>query len=130
MTRGWWWKFLFLIAITLFSAAYVYPTLSDLDPQKTKFPFTQKINLGLDLQGGLYMVMGVEFNKVFRDIVERQAGSLESRMKDKGLPVTSVKTLKEGLPEDDPQIAIEFDPSKHDAIRAMIKEEYWNFRLV
>jgi preprotein translocase subunit SecD len=64
MSRNWWTKFLFLIAMTALGAVYVYPTVANLNLETTKFPFKHKINLGLDLQGGLYMVLGIDFNKV------------------------------------------------------------------
>ena len=78
MPRSWWRKFLLLMFCVVLSAVYVYPTVASLDLEKTKFPFKQKINLGLDLQGGLYMVLGVDFNKVLKDVVDRQ-GSTCSR---------------------------------------------------
>ncbi|MEK6578004.1 MAG: protein translocase subunit SecD, partial [Bdellovibrionota bacterium] len=60
MGRNWWGKCLLLVFLTVLSGMYVYPTIANLDLEKTKFPFKQKINLGLDLQGGLYMVLGVD----------------------------------------------------------------------
>ena len=82
MSRSWWSKFIFLIAVTVVAAIYVYPTIGNIDLEHTKFPFKQKINLGLDLQGGLYMVLGVDFNKVYKDVIERQGASLMSACED------------------------------------------------
>ena len=56
-----------------------------MDVAKTRFPFTKKVNLGLDLQGGLYLVMGVDFNQVYKEVVDRQATSLGNRLKEKGV---------------------------------------------
>src|SRR3954464_13236433 len=106
MGRSWWGKFLLLISIIVLSLVYVYPTIANLDLEKTKFPFKQKINLGLDLQGGLYMVLGVDFNKVFKDVVERQGQSLVERTKEKGSPVTNLKVLHEGQFLEDPRVSV------------------------
>lgn len=129
MSRSWWTKFLVVVFSVVLSAVYVYPTVASLDLEKTKFPFKEKINLGLDLQGGLYLVLGVDFNKVFGEVVDRQAVSLEARLKEKGLGANSVKMLREGFPADDPRIAVDLDPAKRDATYELVKKEYWNLRL-
>ena len=130
MTRSWWAKFTLLIAAVVISAMYVYPTIANLDLEKTKFPFKQKVNLGLDLQGGLYMVLGADFNKVYAEVADRQASGLESRMKDKAVPITSVKVVREGLPVDDPHIRMNFDAAKRAAIYDLIKKEFTTLRIV
>jgi protein-export membrane protein SecD len=129
MSRSWWGKFFLLIFFVVLSGIYVFPTLANLDLEKTKFPFKQKINLGLDLQGGLYLVLGVDFNKVYRDVVERQSNSLRDRLKEKNIPIASVKTVREGFPVDDPRIALEFEGNKRDEIYQLLKKEFWTLRL-
>jgi preprotein translocase subunit SecD len=128
MGRSWWSKCLLLFVLVTLSAFYVYPTIANLDLDKTKFPFKQKINLGLDLQGGLYLVLGVDFNKVYKDVVDRQSSSLHDRLKEKKMPVTSVKTVREGFPADDPRILIEYTGPR-DAFYELLKKEFWSLRL-
>lgn len=129
MERSWWGKFLFLIFCVALSAIYVTPTVGKLDLEKTRFPFKQKINLGLDLQGGLYMVLGVDFNQVFRTVLDRQASSLQERLKEKGVSVGSLKVVRDGQPEDDAKIFVAVDPKSQDAVRELVKAEYWTLRL-
>ncbi len=130
MSRSWWAKCLLLIVVTVLSLVYVYPTVARIDLEKTKFPFKQKINLGLDLQGGLYLVLGVDFNKVFKDVVDRQMSSLDSRLKEKNIPVTSIKLVQQGYPAEDPRILVDFDAAKHDEIYALLKKEFaYSLRL-
>ena len=129
MSRSWWGKFLLLIFLVVFSGVYVYPTVANLDLEKTHFPFKQKINLGLDLQGGLYMVLGVDFNKVYKDIVDHQSSTLEQTLKEKAIIVKSVKTVREGLAADDPHVVVEFDAAKRDELYALLKKDYWTLRL-
>jgi preprotein translocase subunit SecD len=129
MSRNWWTKFLFLIAMTALGAVYVYPTVANLNLETTKFPFKHKINLGLDLQGGLYMVLGIDFNKVFHDVVERQGESIKERAKDKDIVVTDVKMRTEGLSADDPHVVLTYPAAKHDEFYALIKKEYWTLRF-
>lgn len=129
MTRSWWGKFLFLVFVTVLSIVYVYPTVANLDLEKTKFPFKQKINLGLDLQGGLYMVLGVDFNRVFKDVMDRQVTSLESRLKEQNIPTKSLQLVREGFPPEDPRIVVTFDQAKRDEIYNLVKKEFWTLRL-
>ncbi|MEK6705984.1 MAG: protein translocase subunit SecD [Bdellovibrionota bacterium] len=130
MTRAWWTKFILLTITVILSLVYIFPTVANLDPEKTKFPFKQKINLGLDLQGGLYLVLGVDFNKVYKDVVERQGDSFKARLKEKGINVTSMKLIREGLPLDDVHFSVEFEPSKRNEAHDVLKKEYWTLRLV
>src|SRR6476660_7483031 len=123
MSRAWWGKFFLLCFFVILSGVYVFPTIANLDLEKTKFPFKQKINLGLDLQGGLYMVLGVDFNKVYRDVVERQASGLETDFREKGAPVKSVKFLRDSK-NDDPRIAVEFDPANRNTVYNEFKRAY------
>ncbi|HAR41531.1 MAG TPA: protein translocase subunit SecD [Bdellovibrionales bacterium] len=129
MTRSWWGKVLLLAFVTILSVVYVYPTVANLNLETTKFPFKQKINLGLDLQGGLYMVLGVDFNKVFKESIDRQGTSLQARLKEKGVQVTGLKTVQENVAVDDPRAHIEFDPAKREEIYQLVKKEYWTLRL-
>lgn len=128
MNRGWWAKLILLLFFIGMSAVYVFPTLANLDLEKTKFPFKQKVNLGLDLQGGLYLVLGVDFNKVFKDVVDRQSISLKDGLKDKNFPAKSIAPLREGAQADDPRLVIEFDPAKRQELYDIIKRDY-NYAL-
>jgi protein-export membrane protein SecD len=121
MSRAWWGKLLLLAFVVILSIVYIVPTVANLNPETTKFPFKQKINLGLDLQGGLYMVLGVDFNKVYKDILDRQASSLVSRLKEKGIQAT-VNTDVGSV--EDPQFEVKFDSANHDTIYALLKKEF------
>tara|TARA_Y100001936_G_C16089513_1_gene684778 strand:+ start:1681 stop:3330 length:1650 start_codon:yes stop_codon:yes gene_type:complete len=63
----------------------VIPTFFGFDPEKSEFPVKSKINLGLDLQGGLYMVLGIDFNKVYRDEVKNYIKKVEKTLADEGI---------------------------------------------
>lgn len=65
MARNWWIRLVFFKIIIAFSVIALVPSLTGMDPKK--WIIEKKINLGLDLQGGLYMVLGIDFNKVYRD---------------------------------------------------------------
>lgn len=129
MERSWWGKFALLVCVVLFAGAHVYPTVANLDLTTTKFPVKHKVNLGLDLQGGLYMVMGVDFNKVYKDVLDRQMASLQDRLKEKNLTPKTLQHVTSGFSADDSRISFEFDPARHDEIHKLIKDEYWTLRF-
>lgn len=53
--------------------------------EESSFPFKRKINLGLDLQGGLYMILGIDFDKVYKDEVAVYTKRLLFFLKDEGI---------------------------------------------
>ncbi|NDG85712.1 MAG: protein translocase subunit SecD [Proteobacteria bacterium] len=127
MSKKWWFKFSLLLLVTAVSGLVVAPTF--LKSGGEKLPFTKKINLGLDLQGGLYLVMGVDFNKVFKEMTERQMGSLQDRLKEKGLLVTEAKLRTEGVPADDPRIQLKIQAAQKKDILELQAKEFSNLRL-
>jgi protein-export membrane protein SecD len=126
MTRAWWYKFSLLVIVTVFSVAYLVPTVRNLDTEKTSYPFKQKINLGLDLQGGVYMVLGVDFNKVFGDVTDRLADNLFEDMQSKkiGCQKPTVKKVDGGKALDDPRVVVECnDKDAKEALHKLVKSE-------
>ncbi len=128
MSKKWWVKFTLLIVVTLFSVAYVLPSFQKTSPSKGAL-FSKKINLGLDLQGGLYLVMGVDFNKVFKEIADRQSGSIVDRFKDKSINLVESKVRTEGVPGDDPRIVIRFAPNQKKDVGELLSKEFPNLRI-
>jgi preprotein translocase subunit SecD len=92
MARGWWFRFTFLAVLLMTAVMSVIPTVFNLN-EKSSFPLKTKINLGLDLQGGLYMVLGVDFNKVYRDEVIGNARKMITLLKDQGVEASLGEVL-------------------------------------
>lgn len=85
MNRSWWYRFSLLTVVALAALMSVIPTFFSLDPEKSNFPIKSKINLGLDLQGGLYMVLGIDFEKVYRDEVRNYVVKAQKTLQDEGI---------------------------------------------
>src|SRR5262245_25568974 len=66
-----------VVLVIVVSIWYLYP------PRKT-------INLGLDLQGGIHLVLGVEADKAIANQTERVAEDLKAALERKGIGVTRV----------------------------------------
>ncbi len=130
MTNKWWTKFALLVLVTVLSIMYILPTFTNVGRgEKTAYPFTKRINLGLDLQGGLYLVMGIDFNKVFKEIADRQQNSLNDRLKEKNVVTTESRVRTDGVPSDDPRLLLKFAPEQKNAVRDLIAKEFVNLRI-
>lgn len=87
MAKGWLFRFSLLAILVIASVMSVTPTFFNLK-EDGSFPVKSKINLGLDLQGGLYMVLGIDFNKVYRDEIVGYARKAQATLKDIGIEST------------------------------------------
>ena len=124
MKRSWWYRFTFLIVVALVSAISVMPTVFDFK-EEDNFPVKSKINLGLDLQGGLYMILGIDFRKVYKDEVQGYARRIEYTLKDDKEYSFSLGDIdtSDAL---DPKIDLNFVSKDHIAAAKEIVHKYYN----
>jgi preprotein translocase subunit SecD len=97
MERSWWWKAALYGFVTVLAVLYLIPTVvpEDKQPALIKRYFQKRIQLGLDLQGGLHLVYEVNVDKAVASKVDRLASDLEDRLqKDKG--ISDLTTGREG----------------------------------
>jgi preprotein translocase subunit SecD len=129
MSKTWWTKFSLLILVTVISVLYILPTFTNVGGEKSAYPFSKKINLGLDLQGGLYLVMGIDFNKVFKEIADRQLTSIQERAKEKTIPVTDLKIRVDPASQEDPRLDFNVPVAQQPAFKDLLAKEFPNFRI-
>jgi preprotein translocase subunit SecD len=122
MKRGWWYRFIFLMLVFIGSVMSVIPTALNFD-ENSSFPVKSKINLGLDLQGGLYIVLGIDFKKVYRDEMKNYSSKIVSFLNDKGLNATNgILNIED--PEDPKHTIMINSASKIEQAIAQVKEFY------
>jgi len=124
MKTSWWVRFSVLLVLIVASVVVLLPTVMKFD-ENGKYPVKSKINLGLDLQGGLYMVLGIDFKKVYRDEVQTYVRKIESLMKDQeiGLTIGDVDLSD----ANDPKQSFTLNKlSDMDAAKKKIKEMFGN----
>lgn len=122
MARGWWFRFSLLTVLVVAALMTTAPTFFNLK-EDSSFPVKSKINLGLDLQGGLYMVLGIDFNKVYRDEVVNYARKVQATLKDIGIE-SSLGALDNSSPRDPKHSIILNKESDRDAAKAKIRDFY------
>ncbi len=128
MNRSWWLRFGLLIFFIALSFVHVFPTLANLDLETTRFPFKKKVNLGLDLQGGLYMVYGVDFGKVYAETLRRSVDGIATQLGKEGgnLKVAPV----EGSEVEDPHVTLQFDPAFESKVQEQLTRNEYSLRVM
>jgi preprotein translocase subunit SecD len=96
MLRGLKWRFIIYAAVTVFAILLLLPTFTtELPSWFTKVIPTDKIHLGLDLQGGMYLLLQVEEEKAVESYVEQVKATLADALKDQGIPVGKLEREKD-----------------------------------
>jgi preprotein translocase subunit SecD len=107
MLRGLKWKFLLYAAIAAFCILLLIPTVTPQLPQFwSKILPSEKIHLGLDLQGGMYLLLTVEGEKAVESYVEQIKNNLRDDLKEKGVPFGKLEREKTD------RIVLEFSGAK------------------
>ncbi len=104
MDRGWYWKAGFIVAVTLVAIWALVPSVtyfrlpaserneaSAFEKARPKWAPAKHLNLGLDLQGGIHLVMGVEVDRAVREKAVRRAEELAAEMDRKGIKGADVR---------------------------------------
>ncbi len=90
--KGFRWRALLILGVLAASIIVLVPTISGNLPAwwSSALP-SDKIHLGLDLQGGMHMVLEVQAQRAVENTVERAADGLKDEMRRAGLRYTSVE---------------------------------------
>jgi len=104
MDRAWYWKAGLILAVTVLSIWALVPswTYFRLPPDqrndytvfngaRPKWAPGKHLNLGLDLQGGIHLVMGVEVDRAVREKAVRRAEEIAAEMDRKGVKGVEVR---------------------------------------
>lgn len=110
-----------LVALVLFSIAFVLPSLHVL-PEKVaaKWPFQSVVNLGLDLQGGSYLVFHVDTEKVLRQFLQSHVDAVKKDMKEKYPDLRFESTVQTG---EKPRLALSGTPESLTKAEALLKKQ-------
>ncbi|MBI3805141.1 MAG: protein translocase subunit SecD [Nitrospirae bacterium] len=96
------------------------PLYSKLPPWWGKYLPNKGITLGLDLQGGMHLVLEVQGEKAVDNTVDRTVGSLKGSLEAKKVAVQSIK--REGR-----EILLSFAPESKEAVSKVVDQDYPNF---
>ncbi len=95
MLRSLKWRFILFAAISVFAVLLCLPTVtSDLPAWFKKILPSEKIHLGLDLQGGMHLILEVQAEKAVESHVERIKNNLRDDLKERGIPFGKIEREK------------------------------------
>ena len=111
MTRRLWLRIGLVAFVAAMSIFYLYP------PKKT-------INLGLDLQGGIHLVLGVDIDKALQIQIDRTTERVRSALEAKGIAVR--KAERRGNTEIEVQLA---SPATWAEALTLFQKEFPSFEV-
>src|SRR6266481_2634506 len=115
---------LFIVA-TLVSLVYLAPTfVHDLPPWWSSFLPTDRIHLGLDLQGGSHLLLEVKVDKAIENNVERIKADLTNVLRDRGISGVSVERVQ------GTQIQLKVPAASVERVRGLLKSDFANLTVV
>ena len=125
MKRSWWYRFIFLLVIAGISIMVIIPTIFQFNSELSDYPVKSKISLGLDLQGGLYMVLGIDFNKVYEDEIKSSIRKIEYDLQDRGIKLKQGPLILTDITDPKQSVVIE-DPKQFEEAKDRIREYFAN----
>ncbi len=112
------WKPVLIVAVFLTAIVYVLPTFMP------AFPLQKKINLGLDLQGGMHLVLEVDADKAVESTIERTAQELKDRSRRDKVRRASFEKI------DDNRIQVRVQEADNiEAFETLLDDEFRNLRI-
>ena len=91
-------KLILIIVVIILFGAYAAPTFIGNNTSKSLPSYVpkDKIHLGLDLKGGMYLVLGAETDKAVSTVLERAASNLKKQMLNAKIAYDKVFVTKDG----------------------------------
>ncbi len=88
-------RFAITVIVCLAALYFLIPTfISNLPPSWNQFLPTEKIHLGLDLQGGMHLVLEIDTDKALESMVERTSNDLKEAMMENKVRFRNVQKSK------------------------------------
>jgi preprotein translocase subunit SecD len=117
------WRLLVILATILVAFVYLMPTLFEgaLPKWWTTYITGEKLHVGLDLQGGVHFLLGVESEKAVQNAADRTVEDMESGLKEKKIRFLEVARLDKEKSEITVELLNENDDS---AFQTMLSESY------
>ena len=113
------WRWVLVVAVIVTALVHVLPTI-----KPTLWPY-KKINLGLDLQGGMHLVLEVDTDKAVESTVERISHELRSLMKKERIRHLGISRIESS------RIAVNLRGQKHiDEFEKLLDKEFKGLRIL
>ena len=114
-----------IVVLLVLSILFLIPTLVDPLPKWwTKFLPTEKINLGLDLRGGMHLLLEVEVQKAVDSALDKYASDIKDALAKKEIPFQKVERTPDG------KISVVLPDAKaNDRFSQLRADQYGNLKV-
>ena len=106
------------VAVLVLGFFWISPNF--IDVKEMWWPSDKKLNLGLDIQGGLHLVMGVDVPGVMAESTKRMANIVKEDLKAEGVTLTSSTALDVARGE----MELQYQPSDNEKIVKFLTDRY------
>lgn len=118
-------RLVLFIVVTLASLVYLAPTfVNNLPSWWSSFLPTDRIHLGLDLQGGSHLVLEVKVDKAIENNLDRIKGDLTNMLRERGISGVSVERV-EGS-----QLQLKVTAASVERVRGLLKTDFPSLAVV
>jgi len=113
------------LIVCLGSLYFLIPTfISDIPSPWDKYMFKEKIHLGLDLQGGMHLVLEIDTDKALDAMVERTSGDLKESLMDNKVRFRNLEKAQNA------KISMELaDSDGKTALEKVLRDHYPDFEI-
>ncbi|MCP4716676.1 MAG: protein translocase subunit SecD [Deltaproteobacteria bacterium] len=119
MTKSLKWRAVMIVTVIAVALMYLGPTLGTVPVWWEDNLPSEKISLGLDLQGGMHLLMEVEADKAVENTVERYAADFEDLLFEERIPFDHVAKVGPRKIE----VAI-IDPATQEKFEELVKKRF------
>ena len=113
------WRLVIILGVVIAGFVYLLPTV-----KPGLWPY-KKINLGLDLQGGMHLVLDVETEKAVESTVERITHEMRTLLRKEHITYGALERI------DGVKISLEIkEPAGLDAFNALLDKEFRDLRIL
>ena len=118
MTLSLKWRTALVLGVTVLGIVFLLPTLLGPDSGLPGFLAEKRLRLGLDLQGGMHLVLEVEAEKAVEQALERVASELKQALREQRIRTRAVKAQGREI-----RVVLRDDKAA-DRLQAFLDEEY------
>ncbi len=119
------WRIALTLLVTLLGVVYVLPTVLPEDSSLRQVLPDDKINLGLDLMGGIHLTLGVDVDKAVENALAQTGQDLRALAREDDIII-----MRPTVDDKDMLQFVLLKGDQQDALEAILKKTYKNLSLV
>ena len=112
------WRLIIIVAVILVATIYVIPTF-----RPGSWPH-KKINLGLDLQGGMHLVLEVDADKAVENTIERMGQEMREMLRKERIRTVGFERINAA------KLAVKVPDTEADRLDELLDQEFRDLRIV